>query len=347
MMTTNQLVRNPYLARGPLRDPEMFYGRSAELWEMASFIGGNQSIAVIGQRKIGKTSLLFHLMRPQVREAIGLATENVIAYLDCELLGQSNPDEIFGQFASEIGAVLSDLGLSPEPALEAAIVKPSRLAFESAVRKLNQRGLRLVLILDEFERISTNSALDLNFFNALRSAAGRYQLVFITASARPLIELTYSGRSQEVLSSPFFNIFAPLFLGLLSAEESETLIHEPATRAGRAFTRELAENLYQFAGGHPMALQVACFHAFNNPDDWNTVEVNAERELNAHFQYYWHNLSGQEQETLHRLGEAASRAHNDTTLRAILRDLVQKGLLVNHANSFYYPSQAWAHFVAA
>src|SRR5262249_51803923 len=139
--------------------------------------------------KIGKTSLLFHLMRSEVRAEMGLGGENVLAYLDCEMLGQSSTEEIFGQFATEISATLADMGFVPEATLEAAIAKPTRLAFESAVRRLNQRGLRIVLILDEFERMSTNTALDLNFFNALRSAAGRFQLVFITASARPLIEL--------------------------------------------------------------------------------------------------------------------------------------------------------------
>src|SRR5579859_1021963 len=96
-MNATQSFRNPYLARGPVRDPEMFYARRAELWEISSFIGGNQSISIVGQRKIGKTSLLFHLMRPVVRAEVRLGPENVLVYLDCEMLGQSNTDEIFAQ----------------------------------------------------------------------------------------------------------------------------------------------------------------------------------------------------------------------------------------------------------
>src|SRR5579859_4626770 len=126
-MTTAQSTRNPYLSRGPVRAPEMFFGRHAELWEMASFISGNQSISVVGQRKIGKTSLLFHLMRPEVRAEMGLGPENVLAYLDCEMLGQSSTEEIFGQFASEIATTLSEMELPAEPALEAVIAKPTRL----------------------------------------------------------------------------------------------------------------------------------------------------------------------------------------------------------------------------
>src|SRR5579872_5073920 len=165
MVTAQSTVRNPYISRGPVRSADMFYGRSADLWEIAAFIGGNQSIAIVGQRKIGKTSLLFHLMRPEIRAALNLGAETVLVYVDCEMLGQGGTNDIFGQFASEIAAALQDAGQDAEPALETAIDKPSRLAFEAALRRLNQRGLRIVLILDEFERMSTNAELDLNFFN--------------------------------------------------------------------------------------------------------------------------------------------------------------------------------------
>ena len=235
---TSTVVANPYISRGPVRSADVFYGREHELREIASFLNGNQSISLVGPRKIGKTSLLFHLMRPEIRQALGLDIGNLFAYLDCELLGESSVEEVFGQFAAEIGAVMVDMELPPEPALEAVIAKPSRLGFETAVRRLNQRNLRVVMLLDEFERVSTNTALDVNFFNALRSAAGRYQLVFITASARPLIELTYSDRSREILSSPFFNIFAPMFLGLLPESEARQLICDPAQRLGLPFTPE-------------------------------------------------------------------------------------------------------------
>src|SRR5262249_15422181 len=159
---------------------------------------------------------------------------------------------------------------------------PTRLAFEAAIRKLNQRGLRVTLILDEFERLSTNPQLDLNFFNALRSIAGRYQFVFLTASARPLIELTYSGRSQEILSSPFFNISAPVFLGLPAKDDAYRLMREPMQRAGAAFEPAVEDFLYDLAGGHPLALQVACFHAFEARGDHGEIERRALRELEAH-----------------------------------------------------------------
>ncbi len=349
-------MTNPYVSRGPVRAPEMFYGRTHELEEIVAFLKGNQSISVVGPRKIGKTSLLFNLTRPAVRARLELGPEFVICYLDCEVLGGSNHEEIFGQFAAEIATTLEEQGLPAEPALDAVVEAPNRMALERAVRKLNQRGLRVILMLDEFERLSTNANLDVNFFNALRSAAGRYQLAFVTASAQPLIQLTYSSRSQDILSSPFFNIFAPLFLSLLPENEALALIQEPSRQAGINFTAPTQDFLYALAGGHPLALQVACFHAFNifseNPqaelkEIQLEIEQRTNQEMAAHYEYYWRNLTLAEQNTLQQLNDVVTRAVADTTLRGILRDLVQKGMLVMDGLTYRYPSRSWGNFVAA
>lgn len=336
---------NPYIFRGPVHDPNMFLGRTHELNEIAAFLRGNQSVSIVGPRKIGKTSLLFHLMRPETWPALGLGEDILFAYLDCEVLGEGSHEEILSQFAGEIATALDERGLPPEPALEKAMDKPTRLSFEGAIRKLNRRGLRIALILDEFERLSTNASLNVNFFNALRSAAGRYKLAFLTSSASPLIQLTYSGRSQEILSSPFFNIFAPLFLGLLPEDEARQLVRGPAEKP--VFAPATEDFIYALVGGHPLALQVACFHAFDAPDDTAEIERRTTLELAPHFQYYWRNLSPEEQNTLRQLSSAASRASSDTTLRGILRDLIQKCLLVSDAGAYRYPSRAWESFLSS
>jgi predicted Ser/Thr protein kinase len=339
-------MSNPYLSRGPVRDPDMLFGRRHELHEIAAFVTGSQSISIVGPRKIGKTSLIYSLLRPSSWPDLRLDADNLFVYLDCEVLGEGAHAEIFGQFAAEMIAALEERGLAPEPALELAVARPTRLTFEAAVRKLNQRGLRVTLVLDEFERLSTNSQLDVNFFNALRSIAGRYQFVFLTASARPLIELTYSGRSQEILSSPFFNIFAPVFLGLLAKEDAYRLMREPMRKAGGAFAPATEDLLYDLVGGHPLGLQVACFHAFDVQDDHAEIERRTLRELEAHFAYTWHNLTPVEQDALRRVDDVVARAAGDTGVRGTLRDLVQKCLLAVEGESYRYPARVWAQFVA-
>lgn len=336
-------MKNPFIARGPVRTAEMFFGRIHELNQMAAFLHGSQSVSIVGARKIGKTSLLFHLMRSETGQKIGLDDSFLYVYLDCEVFGDCPHAEIFQQFSMEIAHAMEERQMTEEPTLERAIEFPTRLSFETAVRKLNRRGLKIVLILDEFERLSVNPNLNINFFNALRSAAGRYELIFVTASKRPLIQLTYSGRSQEILSSPFFNIFAQLHLGLMPNDEALTLIQGTSY----TFPSAHAEAMLAFVGGHPFALQVICFHAFNANGDIELTKQRAMEELESHFSYYWQNLTLIEKDTMTRLDEIVQNSINDTTTPNVLRDLTRRCLLIQRGKSYSYASEAWSKFVQA
>ncbi len=199
-------------AGGPEQIRARFAGRGHVLDEIAAFLRHDQSVSIVGPPGSGKTALLLHLMQPATRPSLGLDGNNLFVYFDCEALGTATHQTIFGRFVAGMAAALRAQGLPEEPGLRAVAENSTRLAFEATVRKLNQRGLRIVLILDAFERLSGNPHLDVSFYNVLRSIAGRYQVVFLTASVRPLIELTYSSHPEEIVSSPFFNIFAPCFL---------------------------------------------------------------------------------------------------------------------------------------
>ncbi|NUM47455.1 MAG: protein kinase [Anaerolineales bacterium] len=338
-------MKNPYISRGPIRNAELFYGRHHELQELSAFLQGNQSVSIVGPRKIGKTSLLYHLMRPTTWTQLGLNGNFLFVYLDCEVLANSTHDEIFGELAVGMINALEERQLPPEPALEKALETPSRLAFETAVRRLNQRNLRVVLMLDEFERLSTNPNLDVNFFNTLRAAAGRYQLIYLTASATPLIQLTYAVRSHEILSSPFFNIFAQHFLSLMPDEEARQLIQTPAQQNGKPLSQDIVEFLLKFAGGHPFCLQVACYQAYDTLEKIEEIRQRAMRVLDSHFEYIWRNLNELEQQVLANLPAILARLAQDTTQAHILRDLTHKCLLLRENGQFRFAYQALADYV--
>ena len=187
--------------------------RMSVLEEIAAFIVVGQSVSIVGPARSGKTALVEKLMCGAGRARLGLDSRHVLVMLSCEALAADSPPETFGRLAEGIAAAVASAGLQPEPALAVATAQLGRASFEAAVRQLGRRGLRVVLILDDFERLAENGRLDLTFFNVLRSIATRYQVVYVTASRQPLIELTYAGRADNVVSSPFFNIFAPIRLG--------------------------------------------------------------------------------------------------------------------------------------
>ena len=66
---------NPYLNRVMIQDPKQFYGRRREMSRIFARIGVDrpQSISVVGERRIGKSSLLYQVSVPEVQKlSIGL-----------------------------------------------------------------------------------------------------------------------------------------------------------------------------------------------------------------------------------------------------------------------------------
>jgi hypothetical protein len=340
-------MNNPYTPGSPVPDARMFYGRMYELSEIGAFLRNNQSVSIIGPAGIGKTSLMQHLMRAEVKISLRIGAENLFVSIDCGQLESSRQEEIFVHFGARMAAALQIQGLELEPALEETVPNPTWSTCELAVRKLNQRGLRVVLMLDEFEHLAQNPHVDVRFYNGLRSAAGRLRLVFLTGSTRPLIELTCFDHSKKILSSPFFNIFAQLFLSLLSEPEARALIRRPMEGAGRVVSAQLEDFIYQLAGGHPYALQTVCSHACDNPDDMFEVAQQARQDLEPFFQSAWQDLSPVGQEILRDPTKAIAREAGNPALRVAMRDLERKCLLVHNGRTYGYPSKAWEEFISA
>ena len=341
-------MNNPYVERNGLKPLQMFYGRDNELYEIASFIGHHQSVSIVGQRRIGKTSLMQHLIRGETRARLKLGPEFLLVYQDCAQLPDGEEPEVISELCVEIAAALRVEGHEAEPALKQVLDLPTKLTFRQAMLKLKQRGLRVVLMLDEFEQLAANPKLDSSFYIGWRAIASSHDLVFLTASARPLIDLTLSEISKGALSSPFFNIFHVIHLGLMTKFEARDLIRTPMEASGRAISKQLEEYIYRLVGGHPFALQIACFHAWNNPDDLHQIARRTREELDHHFEYYWKHLTPAERDALRDPAAAGVRAAEDPRVREVLSDLQQKCLLVQSSPEKYvYPSKAWEDFVLA
>src|SRR5215475_12123844 len=52
---------NPFTNRGLITNPDEFFGREQEIGEIISRLRAMQSLSVVGERRIGKSSPLYHL----------------------------------------------------------------------------------------------------------------------------------------------------------------------------------------------------------------------------------------------------------------------------------------------
>ena len=341
-------VRNPFFHRGPIRQREYFANRRQEIGQALGLLRSLQNVALVGQRRIGKTSLLFQLADPAVHSEHGLSpVEYLFVYLDGEELTELDDGEIRSVMAEELAAALNAAGHQgpdltlPEGPLEYR-------AFRQVVRRLTQEGLKLVFCFDEFEGLGANPQLGPGFFSSLRGLTGQLNVAYITASRTPIHTLAYA--QPETLSSPFFNTFAPLYLGLFSDEDAQGLVEMLATKAGVTFTPDLVDQIGALAGPHPLLLQIAGFHTFEawrqgegvlEEDDHAEIRQRFCAEAQPHFEYYWRHLTAEEQYTLATL----PLAQHSPEQRQNLRSLEEQCLVTRREDGLDYLSAAFRSFV--
>jgi hypothetical protein len=341
---------NPFFHRGPIRQRGYFCGRSDHVSQSLGLLRNGQNMALVGQRRIGKTSLLFHIADPVVFEAHGLHRgEHLFVYLDGTELGHLSPDGVLGLLLDQLAATLSatrcsiELGRAPPDGL-------SYRDFREAVLKVTEAGLKPIYLLDEFESLADNPYLGPRFFSGLRALSSQFDLSFVTASHESLLRLTYA--NAETLSSPFFNTFANLHLGLFSEFEARGLVETLATHAGLGLPPQTIDRILVLAGPHPLLLQIAAFHAVElwGEEDWQTegaAPLLAEwhrrfmAEAESHFEYYWRHLTDDDR---YALATLPLSQQDEAQLEAIRR-LERACLIRRNEQGDTYLSAAFEEFV--
>jgi class 3 adenylate cyclase len=329
---------NPYYHRGPIKEARYFYGRARETARALQMVKNGQSVSIIGPRRIGKTSLLFHLCDSMVRIENGLALEQLsFIYIDGETFGRLSRSDFLRVMIEET-AIQTDAG---------RVVIPQILdyrSFEQTLRELVKAGQRLVYLIDEFEGLGQNPELDADFFSFLRSLTIRYDIAYITASQSPLLTLEEEGQ----LSSPFFNIFMPVHLGLFDEDDAHQMIREPSLPTEVKFSKDTENFILDLAGPHPFFLQVACFHAFELSREHASFDEQARRQLGerlqadlrSHFEYFTSRLGEEERRVLACLADAGQ------SKPSLASENLERKCLVRHCNGRYIlVSQAFACFV--
>jgi hypothetical protein len=311
-------MKNPFTYGNPITDPTRFVGRRKEVDQVHSRLlnAEFESSSVVGERRIGKTSLLLYLSHPRVTQEAGFAEERYIfVYVDLQILDPGKtPTDFWRRVLGAIRRRVADDGLTAwideirrEPSIDAFIL-------DDVFGVVDDLDLYIVLLLDEFERVTQNASFDVDFFSGLRSMAIHHNLALITSSRRELVALTHS---KEVQDSPFFNIFANINLRPFSEGESLDLIEIYLAESGVRFHQGDIDYARWLAGPHPYFVQMACSLLYEAYQDHpNEAETQARRrDLNREFREeaapvysdYWHHTPQDQRELL----AACARHHRE------------------------------------
>jgi hypothetical protein len=177
------------------------YDQDAILIEVEALLASQQSVALVGPSERGKRTMV-ECLSHRANE------QTVFVVLDCAAIADGDVTMFFERCTTTLHACAATRNLQLR--VDQTISGPTRLAFEEVVRQLDRKGLQVVLALVSLEYLAANPKVDIRLFNALRSAAARLPLTFLTTSQLPLIDLTYVSNAEQIRSSPFFNIFVQI-----------------------------------------------------------------------------------------------------------------------------------------
>ena len=223
--SAEDLPPNPFVQVLAIRDEDAFIGRKRELRRLHGMLAGG-SVALWGEPKIGKSSLLYRLADTWPEEVLGPVDFEAVA----------DRDDFYAALGCELGMASGGWrGVRGELA-----------------------GRRALLILDELDKAPALGwgAKDLGLLRSLCN--GNPGLKVIAASRRPPKEIFPDGG----VGSPAFNFLQPQQLGDLAESEAKTLLTHPWAPVAADFDVAAANQLLAAAGSHPFHLQRAAFQRY-------------------------------------------------------------------------------------
>lgn len=285
--------------------PDEFLNRRGVLRRLLGRLGTGQSTALLGQPKIGKTSLLNYLLDEERRQAmVGDGLDHCLfSYLDSHMLGSRFDQPAFWAHALAPLTVKFKTGEVRDHYDLAEHNRFGAFTLEQLFTCLGQAGGRLVLLLDEFDALLTHPVLhSAEFYGSLRSLVSRCPgLALVIATRRSLDLLNLQTQEINPYSSPYFNVFTELRLGSLPYKDTAALLNQ----AGECFERLDRLFIVAVSGRHPYLLQAAATTLWEAHDErkrgsarYRDAANDLYRQTRAHFADTWRAWSNAERKVV-------------------------------------------------
>ena len=327
-------MANPFQYDKPLSGKEGFFNRTSEIMRITSRIAAErpQSVSIVGELKVGKTSLLNRFCAPETKlDLLGTPDQYVFLYLNLSLDPPDRPETFF----THLGQAWQQQG--------GAEIAPTFDGFSDMVKELMQAGRKLLLFLDDFGVITQNEGFPLGFFSFMRSVANSSDVGYVTTSSRDLQKLCHT---QDIEESPFFNIFTTVHLELFKEKDARQLVEE-SVAGEREPWGEGIDPILELAGGSPYLLQLTGNLAYETGSqgklDRGELADAAFKQAKGFLERLWDDhLSPVEQEVLRSLvdGKKVERRQEYAA-----ESLVRRGHLSQAEDTYQLRSELLSRFV--
>jgi hypothetical protein len=202
----------------PLRRLAAFQHTEAETLAVLRRPEKPGSVSILGERRFGKSSFI-----NQIYGALAAEPGLVSIHATTQDWSDAHPERFFGGLRAAIRRALDRADHTfaesePKPATKGKAKGEvgDYSSLRGFIKPLARDGLRLVLLLDELERITGSEKFDAEFFSNLRALGERpeHRFGYLISSRRPLKELCRDNRIEE---SSFWNIAGPAKKGVYAA----------------------------------------------------------------------------------------------------------------------------------
>jgi hypothetical protein len=237
-------VSNPFIPiQGLVDNPQLFFGREKEVKRIFETLNSGSSVAIIGERQIGKSSLLMEISRQaktlllQPREPIYLNLQDI------------HDDDDFYQFLCD------SVGID--------FCKGYRLSR-------NLQNHRLLLIIDELEKMTWDGFTN-NIRGQLRGLAeGMNAPLRLVVAASTSLDKLFPDSQDIGMTSPLTGVCIEYQLNRWDEQTSRNFIasrlNSPLLKPEYqtiTFTEDEITELINQSEGHPQKLMTLCYQKFN------------------------------------------------------------------------------------
>jgi tetratricopeptide (TPR) repeat protein len=262
---------NPYIAGAPVLSEDMFFGRAKLLTRILNVLHHN-SLMITGERRIGKTTFLYHL-----KKALESEEQSDYRFFPVFTDLQGVPESAF------FHAVMNDVVDTLRPSAETLASLRFRAEVDAydgrdfshdlqrvieELKGRTPRKVKLALLIDEVDALNEYS----------ERINQRLRGIFMKTFSEHLVAIM-SGvgikRSWTSEGSPWYNFFDEIELSAFSREEAEALIRSPVEGYFR-YQAEAVERILAWSELKPYIIQKFCVHAVNRMLEEERTVVTAE-----------------------------------------------------------------------
>lgn len=271
-----QSIKNPYVVGGPVFDPKLFRGRDQLIDELSAEVANPErtaSVVIFGQKRSGKTSVLFHLAQrvPDFIIPIDFDIPSVLASLPkieknvSEEQRQLQREAAIGRFLFSL--VKGIVRASQKKGLDVAaitweqlIAKPGPdIQFREFLEQFRDRtdGVRLLLILDEFTALTDKideEMIDSAIMRLFKSLIERGYFSCILCGLTEAYSAVKRFANQLAVTKPHF-------VDYLSMDAAKGLIAEPiqlTDERSRFVPLSIVDEIIDLTAGSPFYIQMFC-----------------------------------------------------------------------------------------